>query len=480
MFTRPAPRIRFAFVALAVTLALPGAAVRAGELRFVEGDPRLLSCRVVKASALHPDVPSALLEIAVRNEGAVAAEPLVFDIAADGKTVAVPRVEPPHERRAGRPVPPKGEVRYFVLAPVTARAAAKLGTVGVSVGAASFVEGEMPASKPLVSVSRPRVENAEYTAVLGRYLKCSIVEVENRGPRTIDLVFRARFDQPKKVEGLLAYRAEPGRKSTWVVEDVPRGVEQGSWGEPEIAKLELVDWCEIHGDVPAAAPVAELEATLVVGGEAEGELASRLRSVWEAPYRYPDAKVRLEGRFRLDNPGTDALWRGLKRVEGTFVLDGFSGGKWATHSIEFDADSVPAALRAPLADVVDDRFRMWFTRDAAARRPFDEAFAAATVTGTPDRMEIAGGSVRRVEAKDDRLAGLALEGDDRERRFDWTTAFGATVAKAIRTGDEETLTATWLDAGGGYVLPGRVHMKGVFADWGPETIEFSKWRVVAK
>lgn len=473
MLTRPAPRFRPAL--LAVALACSGSSALADGVRFVAGDTSLLRCRVVKAAALHPEVPSALLEIAVRNDGPVAAEPLVFTIAADGQTASFPRVAPPHDRRAGRPVPPRGEVRYSVLAPIAARAASSK-SAAVTVAAASFLEVDGSQTKPDVSVSKPKVENAEYAAVLGRYLKCSIVAVENRGARAVDLVFRARFDQPKKVESLLTYRARPGAKASWVVTDVPRGVDQGSWGEPEIAKLELVDWCELYGDAPleSEAVAAEIEATLV--SPAESALAERLRAVWESPYRYPAAKVDLSGRFRLENPGTDAMWKGMKKLEGSFVLEGFSGGRWASYSVDFDSDSVPAALREDLAAVVDDRIRLFFSRDPAALRPFDAAFAGAAVSGTPDAIEIASGPVRRVAAKNDRLAGLTLEGDDRERRYDWTTAFGATVARSIRTGGE-TLSATWLDAGGGYVLPGRIEMKGVFADWGPETIEFSKWRV---
>ena len=365
---------------------------------------------------------------------------------------------------------------YALLAPFPPKVAAKATAVAVTKAAFFECDATVGGKLPAISVSRPRVEDAEYTAVLGRHLKCSIVEIENTGSRPIDLVFRGRFDQPKDVDSLLAYRAPVG-PSKWVVEDVPRGPGLGSWGEPEVTQLELVDWCEILGAIePAPAATARLDVELLA--EPAGPLAPRLREVWDAPYRYPDGPIDLSGRFRLDNPGTDAMWKGVKRLEGSFALKGFSGGRWTSYDVAFDAGTVPAALEKDLAAVLDDRFRMWFERDPAARRSFAEAFAGATATGTPDRIELDSGDVRRVEVEDGLPAALALESWRRVRKFDWTTAHGARVARTVTTGDE-TITVTWLPAAGakGLVLPGRVELRDVFEDWGPEILEFSKWTV---
>ena len=198
----------------------------------------------------------------------------------------------------------------------------------------------------------------------------------------------------------------------------------------------------------------------------EGPLAERLRRAWEEPWRYPAEPMDLSGRFVLENPGTDALWQGQRRVRGRFVLRGFRGARWDAWEIQIDG-RLSERRKTELASVVEDRFRMGLWRDFAARPSFEEAFAGASLREDRGSLQVEDGPFVRVVLSGGRLRSLFLDAST-ERRFEWAELRGELVAAAVRTGSEEIRFHR--RRVGDWILPDRIEMRGVFPDWGPEIL----------
>lgn len=144
-----------------------------------------------------------------------------------------------------------------------------------------------------------------------------------------------------------------------------------------------------------------------------GAAAEALRAAWDAPYRYPDDEVVVRGNFeaRTTRRG-DPQWCGLEGYTGSFVLEGFRRGRWREARIEVKSHVLDPDQRAALADLLEARLRSWFRGDFAGRRPFDEAFAGARISGADPRFEVAGGDVVTVVLDEGLPAQLGLSGGE--------------------------------------------------------------------
>jgi len=232
-----------------------------------------------------------------------------------------------------------------------------------------------------------------------------------------------------------------------------------------------LDPAAIAGDAPRPVPT--------------GAIADALRAAWDSFYRYPREPVALTARFAVENPATDDVWLGQRKVEGELSVQGFAGYRWLRSSwdaidVRVDGTHRPEAIAA-LGFAVRDRIGMWKGRDPAALEDFDRMFAGTQLArreaGSAQVFEVRGGPVTEVWVEDGVITRLGF-GNGVQRRFTWATVAGRRVAAKIQTG-EETLTARWKAVDDRWLLPVDVEFRTVFASppgaprWGPERLRWS-------
>lgn len=202
-----------------------------------------------------------------------------------------------------------------------------------------------------------------------------------------------------------------------------------------------------------------------------GPAADALRTVWSAPYAIPRGAT-ITGTYTLENPGTDALWKGIRKLTGTFRVVGTKPHGWDSWTVTVTDPKVSREDEAELAQVVDDRLRMFAWRDPAFREPFDVAFAGATIEATTDGFKSPGAPIAGITVDDGRPSGTRAA-DGHESRWRWTQVEGQWLVAEATTG-KESIRWTWSFPAPGVAWPKTVEMRDVFEDWGPETLRFTK------
>lgn len=242
----------------------------------------------VKVTRVQPGMQGlgSLVEVRVSNPTSYWAEPLEFRMPKKGRPRGeappiVPRVAAPYATRAGRAIPPKGELRYWINVPAEERAIVKSGWV---VTAASFFERtgaaeEMEEEAPPIEVGRITAGPEERT-LQGHSVPFSRIELHNRDGHPVDVILRARFEAPKSGDALIQCRLEPGERRTWTVEGPcfrypGRTDVRGS----KIAEVELVDWSRLTED-------------------SQPEALAALRQAWDRRARWPQPNLEYRARYR--------------------------------------------------------------------------------------------------------------------------------------------------------------------------------------
>jgi hypothetical protein len=213
----------------------------------------------------------------------------------------------------------------------------------------------------------------------------------------------------------------------------------------------------------------------------DGPSTAALRALWDGPGRHPDEPVDLVAHLEVDHRNTDGVWAGVRKVSGTLRIRGYRGfrmGDSGWDEVEFEPDDAALSpnVRAALHSAVYDRLILWAGRDLAGRAAFDRVFRGASITETaPGTFAIEGGGASRAVAQDGVLREVDFVGG-RALRATWRKVGDHLVPARVQNGDE-VLEARWRDVGG-VPFPSRLRFERVFgADWGPETLEFSKVRI---
>lgn len=219
------------------------------------------------------------------------------------------------------------------------------------------------------------------------------------------------------------------------------------------------------------APGEESEAKTARPPLPAGPQVDALRAVWSAPYAIPVGAT-IAGEYVLENPGTDASWKGVRKLSGTFRVVGTKPRGWNSWSVTVTDPKVSREDEAELAQVVEDRLRMFVWRDPAFREPFDVAFSGATIEATADGFAVRGGPIASVSVVDGRPS-LVRAADGHEWRWTWTRVDDQWLVKESTAG-KEGIRWTWAFPAPGVAWPKTVEMRDVFENWGPETMRFTR------
>jgi hypothetical protein len=197
--------------------------------------------------------------------------------------------------------------------------------------------------------------------------------------------------------------------------------------------------------------------------------------------RYPEARRILKARFTVEQPGTDLVWVGAKKVRGRLELRGYRGfllaaTGWRECEVEVEGEPLAATKRA-LAFALSDRLLLWTMRDWNGRAPFAEALAGATVAA-PDaagRFAIEGAPWTGLVVRDGLLVEVQRR-DGQVQKLTWSKVGDAQVVTRIQCGEED-LKARFA-AVGDRLVPTRLEFRAVFGkEWGPEVIELAEVRL---
>jgi hypothetical protein len=219
----------------------------------------------------------------------------------------------------------------------------------------------------------------------------------------------------------------------------------------------------------------------VLAGPPQGLGIDELRKGWDGGYRYPNSPVPLRARLEVRINGTDLIWQGERRVTGTLLLREFTGFRndasgWKACEPRIDGKGVTPEGQQRLAAAVDDRLRMWASRDFAGRRAFDEVFRGAHVlpdAGRPGVFTLQNCEFEEVEIRDGRVVRVRFQGGQ-DRRIEWQRLFDAQVPVRITTGDE-VVTAAWKQLDKHWSLPVELEFKSVFSkEWGSESVKLAE------
>ena len=118
----------------------------------------------------------------------------------------------------------------------------------------------------------------------------------------------------------------------------------GIWIPTTIYKKRIVNPAKQNLDLELTLSeiVIRGSAKLAIDGDGQGGaekiptglLAEKARAAWNRGYRYPAEAATVSGNFVVTNSGKDQLWQGIKKVEGTFVLNEFRGTSWGDWELE--------------------------------------------------------------------------------------------------------------------------------------------------
>lgn len=235
-----------------------------------------------------------------------------------------------------------------------------------------------------------------------------------------------------------------------------------------------IDGRPAHEVLVAAAPAPPREGSDAPAAKSavpSGPHAEALRAVWSAPYAMAVGAT-IAGEYELENPGNDALWKGIRKLSGTFRLVGTKPRGWDSWTVTVTDPKVSREDEVELAQVVEDRLRMFIWRDPAFREPFDIAFAGATIEATADGFAANGGPIASLTVVDGRPS-VVRAADGHEGRWTWTRVDGQWLVQESTAG-KELIRWTWAFPATGVAWPKSVEMRDVFENWGPETLRFTR------
>ncbi len=447
------------------------------EIGFLETSNGAWSTHLEKIVPVGNASPWSIATVSVTNNGKSQFEPLVFNLyptsGENRGAIETKRVAPPHNNRLGRPVLPGEKVLYEVLINATADVFDPIKTAA-DTEAKQYFSGSYK-SEPHVKILSKKAARAQKA---GAWHTETHIDVENTSEHAVDAVFHATMRLPAKVETLLNVRLNPHEKKPWIVNETPGGA-SGPWPDCDIQKLQLVDWCEIFDGAettPQKVRNDRIESKPGASTPPTGSGVVELTTAWNATYRFPDEKVRITGEYIVETPGTDGVWRGYKKLSGTFTLDGFHLGRHEGGSALPTAPAVDGPTGRALSEIVLDRFGIWFGRDITGRAHFQEAFAGSIIQKDRSQFTISTGPFSIIELSGPRIAKFTFR-NKAERVIEHERLGNSWVVTCYTTGDE-ILRATWKDLGGGWLFPSSFEFRSVFSkQWGPEKLTFSKLSV---
>ena len=222
-----------------------------------------------------------------------------------------------------------------------------------------------------------------------------------------------------------------------------------------------------------------------------GELADRLRQVWDGFYRLhseenyedPDLRVKFTGRITARNSGNDGVWKSYREISSTFRWLGLGvDGTWEVQNYELDK-TVADGDRDSLTGILQDRVVMWSGRDPARLPSFAEQFRGARLTeGKRGWIEIESDeliALKRVRLVDGLLAAIQFR-SGQTREYKWSQVGRHLVATQIRNGIE-IQNYEYEVTTGGWLIPTHVEFLDVFSrdnyKWGPESLTFEAVQV---
>jgi hypothetical protein len=192
--------------------------------------------------------------------------------------------------------------------------------------------------------------------------------------------------------------------------------------------------------------------------------------------------VTLSARFVAENAGTDAIWRGVRRVAGRVTLHGFAGMRgpqrsWRDATVDLEG-TWAEEMRRSLAAAFVDRLRIWAQRDFGGRDAFDEAFRRARVTAradAPGLYDVVNGPCSTLEIREGKVVSwdppTLVAG-----RLGYARVGDRLVHTSLTAGTA-TSTVTWTDLGGGWIFPATMRFdRTLDPEWGPETVTLSDVR----
>ncbi|MBK8101240.1 MAG: hypothetical protein IPK26_29515 [Planctomycetes bacterium] len=220
-----------------IGLVVVAAALPAQQVEFTTGRLADLSCRVTLATS--PYAGTVLLEVEVRNQGGVTAEPTVFTCTTGiaGEVHRVERCPLPHGNRVGRGVG-AGSQRTCYLQIETAAAPR---SVKVELTSATF-HRNAPLEDPPVLLGKLRQDAVVHG---GLRHAATLVEIKSIVPEPVDVILRATYAEPDVSKGLLAIRLAPAEVREFAFSRRPLrlgfGDHPGTDGV-KITALEVLDW----------------------------------------------------------------------------------------------------------------------------------------------------------------------------------------------------------------------------------------------
>jgi hypothetical protein len=203
-----------------------------------------------------------------------------------------------------------------------------------------------------------------------------------------------------------------------------------------------------------------------------GELADRLRAAWDAFHRHPDPEATLHGSYVVTSPGTDGVWLGRTRVEGTFELTGIEGVFWRHSRTTVAEKKISKYEHDALANAVEDRILMWSGPDLCRRPRFDVEFAGAALTAGEDGwIVVEHARSTGVQLVDGHVAAVR-NGSGAVTTIRWKELEGVRLPVEYRTG-EVVVLLDWARVDEKWFHPKRAEFRGNFGpEWGPEVMVF--------
>ncbi|MFN0207108.1 MAG: hypothetical protein ACKVS6_12465 [Planctomycetota bacterium] len=421
----------------------------------------------------------SIVTVFVQNLGNLAVEPLTFSFehTAEGKSheTTVERVPAPVGKRIGRPVLPGATMDYELLVPLPPAIA---NNASVGVRKVQCFTGKYTSQQQVKILSKISV--SVKSEKLGRQVNRSQIKIENKGERPVDVVCHVVFRIPKETQALYTIRLNRKETKNWIIDYIP-GSTRGADSDFDISKIEILDWCELYGsadepemETPKAKPIVNVPK----GAPPAGPDANALKAIWNATYRYPDEEVSITGEFTAEIPADDVIWRGQRKLSGSFTLEGFKRGMWTSRNFIVKSPSLGGPTERALADLVGDRFLMWFPVDLSGRAPFDEAFAGATIARKNGVFTSTSGPYERFEIENGRFSRLIRSSKTSGWTIEYEQIAGHWVAKSYKSG-LDLFRATWKKVADGWLFPETFEFRGTFEKgWGPERFTLSKVQVV--
>jgi hypothetical protein len=241
-----------------------------------------------------------------------------------------------------------------------------------------------------------------------------------------------------------------------------------------VESLELSNW-QFEGVQP------------IVPEPPRGEGAQALRAMWDAAYHLPPEPIVIEGQFEISTPGTDFVWQGYKKLQGSMVMTGI-GRRMRGAEFTFQGN-LSYELQMSLAAIVRDRLLMWYGRDFNDRPSFDEFFQGADIHASTAEGDfvIDHSHVERVFTEGGLVRGWRFSGGG-STKFTYqkfgdrqaVTRIEQAVGRSENRSQERWNSSVSVALGrfGEHLLPVSLGFEHIFGrDWGPESIVWKNVKV---